>query len=120
MRGKLVICLAGLFVLHLVFISVRMYGLISWLDIPMHIAGAFLATMIALSFGGSNKKTFAYVLGVAALVGIAWELFELGSGITHFHSRRYISDTLGDLGSDIVGGMVTYIYLTFYISWHKN
>ena len=119
-RRNLLVLLALLFVLHLVFILLQMYWFISWLDVPMHVAGAFLATLLALSFGGSGRKTLMYVLSVAILIGIVWELFELGSGITHFYSRRYVSDTLGDIGSDILGGVVTYMYLTFYIPWLKN
>ena len=119
-RTKLLVALVLLFALHLIFISVRLYGLVLWLDTPMHIVGAFLATGFVLSFVEHCKKTLFFVLGIALLIGVTWEFFELISGITYLYSPRYISDTLGDLCSDIVGGVVTYSYIIFYLSWHKN
>jgi len=80
------------------------YRAIWWWDIPAHLlgglwAGFFGAWLLVLRRG---RPLLLYCIGAAIVLGIAWELFEVVSGLTHFPADTL--DTVKDIFIDVVGG----------------
>lgn len=119
-RATLIILLAVILVaLHIAGLSFEFYWRLSWYDRVVHILGGATAALLILSLGSfrslSRRPTAAFFTAVliSLVVGIVWELFELKSGITGFADRGYALDTILDIASDVVGGILVGAYLIF-------
>lgn len=75
-----------------------------WFDIVMHFGGGFISS---LSARASGLRSARWTIGVALVVGIVWELYELTIGIS-LTERNYFFDTAKDLITDGIGGMAAY------------
>jgi hypothetical protein len=120
MRLLLALSIVAIALLNFAGLQFEWYVAARWMDIPMHIAGgAWIALAFwyvahdrlkAISF---EKKwlVFAAGVGVVAIVGIFWEIWELILSVyikeqfTLFHAPGDVYfDTLKDLFDDLVGG----------------
>jgi hypothetical protein len=96
---------------------------VQWIDSPMHFLGGvsvgLMGVGILFLYGEKNPKSsiplfikVIFVLGVVALVGIAWEWYEYLLDHVVFTreliglSQPSIADTLLDLFFDLLGGGV--------------
>ena len=98
-------------VLHIIALKLFLYWHFSWFDNVMHFyGGAVVAfgvyTLSDLKIIKRPKLTAVRVISVVTFVAIIWELFELSTGITHFHDLDYVTDTLLDVCTGITGGYV--------------
>lgn len=91
----------------------RAYLSLPWIDIPLHtVFGAWFA-LLALHLGYGRA---AVVVGAVTIVGIGWELFELGydrlfaipRGITP--AQHGWDDTLSDMLANTLGAMAVLMY----------
>lgn len=126
-KTTLVIFLCGIFVLHVVSIWQSWYTHIWWMDIVLHVLGG---AWIALAFFyvkniyvpglGEGMPILLYLViavGVAMLVGVVWEWFEYAFDFFFFYTQRFtfraqlgLTDTMGDLFSDFIGGAIAALY----------
>jgi len=98
---------------------------LSWLDIPMHLAGgAFAAWWAMLAFDEekfAGLKNLIIPLGVAALLGVGWEFFEWIGDHTFLQwytlplAQLTLNDTMADLLFDLLGGLAV-----FFLNWEKK
>ncbi len=99
-----------------VALEFSLYWKYLWLDVPMHLLGGFCVALgysIIPFFGITLPKIFhskwAY-LSVVLLVGLAWEVFEFGFGISIANdAENLIPDTSMDLVLDLLGGYAGYV-----------
>lgn len=92
-----------------------------WVDIPMHFwGGVFAAWWASIAFPRETldgAKRFIVILGMAALVGVVWEMFEwvgdhtAGAWLNLPVAQVSLNDTMGDLLNDLVGGVMIVIIL---------
>ena len=97
----------------------KLFFHIWWYDIPLHFLGGLAIAMAVLYvyyFAGlfapvaAPRRFFLLALIAAIVVGIIWEIFEYVSGFTFTTGDKYVLDTLKDMGMDILGALVAYIY----------
>ena len=123
--------LAGLIVLFLgsfVVTYFNIYDYFPYIDKLFHIAGGFIvAWFFAVLWTDYLKQAslfqrFVTLLGVAALVGVFWEVAEYSTSIpplsnfSLLHKYLYIGslvDSLGDLMLDILGAALAALLLHF-------
>lgn len=128
--GKLIVQLGvALIAIHVIAVIFRWYHIYQWIDIPQHFFGGIL---VALTFYWLN---FAYprflklipgalapsilVLSWTAFLGVLFEFTEFlydtiifgYFGIGDFPSQLGLSDTIGDLFLDILGGLSLVIFM---------
>ncbi len=105
--------LIALILLHVTAVYFYLYWTVWWFDIVMHVLGGLVAGLIAgemLPFSRESRGgLLAVQLVTVLLIGIAWELYEYGTGMTFAGPGQYVLDTTLDLFSDVVGGMVAYL-----------
>ncbi|MDB5254418.1 MAG: hypothetical protein JWL80_484 [Parcubacteria group bacterium] len=118
MRAKLLFISLFLIILLVGFHAISTFFYLYWTDSGSdhvtHIVGAMAISILGLwlCFASglfpkripSVKEVFLLCLLSALSVGIVWEAFEYGFKIVLW-SSKYPMDTLGDLISDIVGGI---------------
>lgn len=105
----------------------RFYDLIGWWDLLMHIASGVILGIIGniiLNKLMGDKAVpplvrFIFILGVACIGGIAWEMYEfmvdtLFKIDTQVVKMTGVSDTMGDLITDFVGGAVAGAVISFF------
>jgi len=91
-------------------ISERYYVTTDWYDWPIHfLGGATIATLLLwkldyfrhprLEWLRKARNIILYVLAI----GLAWEVFELASGLNSFSDVGYAWDTAHDLIMDVCG-----------------
>jgi hypothetical protein len=85
-----------------------------WLDIPMHIIGAFLFTKLFLEIINSKYINFKTVLFFILFIGIGWEVLEYIKDITNLKSFVGWTDTFKDIFNDVFGA-----YLAFALNKKK-
>lgn len=97
---------------NLVFNPLGLYSVWSWFDIFMHIVGGLVAAWSVARFLQTQtsitiKPIWVYwllLLGATALIGIAWEVYELYlQKITGIITQPSIADTVADLVNDTIG-----------------
>lgn len=120
------------FLVNLCFMYLNLYWYLWWLDMVMHIMGGSVTafTMILLMSDCKHpmalwKKSpgffFLFLLGLVALVGIGWELYEFIHDLFFPVSIQMsvgVRDTLEDLVSDLIGGSL--FYLLFSLTSEKK
>lgn len=115
LHPSLILLLAAVMVLgtvHILALELYLYWQYTWFDVPVHmLGGAIVAlSLFVAALYVPMLQQFLHLLPVLAfalIVGILWELFELGAGI--FRAENYAFDTSIDLVMDVVGGYIGYI-----------
>jgi hypothetical protein len=83
-----------------------------WFDTPLHLVGGLTIGLWGASLawrrGYSRYRAFIFILLLALAIGLTWELFEYVYGLTA-EEGNYWSDTLGDLGNDVIGALVPWV-----------
>ncbi len=99
------------------------YYSVRWLDIPMHILGGWCVALgvhyfFSVRWGNVSQKLSwweygLFVVGIVAMVGIAWEWYELFADVILNGLYAYNAapgpihfDTMKDLFDDMVGAVV--------------
>lgn len=107
---------AAVFIVHVLTIGV--YEVWWWYDIPMHFLGGVSIAVGSAVFLASFPKTalpkdvprwFSVVLlvGLTMIFGVLWEFAEFGfDWFFHTVNQQGVRDTMGDLAMDLVGGCV--------------
>jgi len=113
---------------HLLFERYSFYYLIPKLDMLMHLLGGILIGLIVLKvfFTGKRAKiahdhkvsTALLVLIGVMIVGVGWEVFEYGVGLTPFY-KVATQDTFSDLFFDAAGALVSVLWY-FKKIWHAG
>jgi len=88
-----------------------------WYDVMMHGLGGFLIGSIAAWAYAFELKyhvtfnIFFWIVGGTLLIGILWEIFEYVVGFRLYDSlyQSYASDTLSDIGMDVIGSLIVYL-----------
>ncbi len=114
---------------HLVASLSGWYYALPWLDIPMHLAGgswlsAFFVYLFILRRNYFTERPFfvmlLFILGLAAFVGVSWELYEhLGDLFWAHHLsapvgvelQHGVADTMHDLANDLIGATAGFLLL---------
>lgn len=121
-RLKLALFVGGLGLviglLHALAINLYLYWELWWLDMLMHFLGGFWVALLGfwiIAFFDRveefSKKQILIVSVVFTLViGLLWELFEAGAGLS-FVGRDAWGDTILDIIFDIVGGLTAGYYI---------
>ncbi|MFA5764269.1 MAG: hypothetical protein WCX27_00445 [Candidatus Paceibacterota bacterium] len=109
-------------ILHYYALKLSWYWAYRWSDIPIHILGGFWISLTALwasleighidRITGYKRKAMIVMLSCVILGGVVWEVFELVANITNVSFIGYWSDTLGDISSGFLGGLIAYSYFT--------
>lgn len=106
--------------LHLSALAFYLYWQWPWLDAPIHFLAGFsvaLSIFAVLSYFGffNAVRTRFWLLTVlialTAGVGAGFEAFELINQLTFFQDSFYLSDTGGDLLSDVFGSSAAWWFL---------
>ena len=100
---------------HLMAMEFSLYWKHVWLDMPMHFLGGFCVALgyaiipfFKIQLPESLTTVWVY-LGAVLLVGIAWEVFELFTGISLANdAENLLLDTSVDVVLDLCGGYVAY------------
>lgn len=91
-----------------------------WLDIPMHIAGGFVASWTAYLFLKQIKAElkpvwfkFALLIGFTCFVGIVWEVYEFYHDLVFKSNIYQVSalDTMADMGDGLIGAILFCVVL---------
>lgn len=122
----------GLFIIiffgHALGLDLRWYDLIDSLDTIHHALGGVWISAVVFYYLDRRREVFdiyrnriatvLFGVGMVALAGLAWEFFEFGidryiiaPGFSPF-PRMELADTLGDLFSDLLGGLLLAILYT--------
>jgi hypothetical protein len=108
--------------LHIIGTALHLYWTFWWFDIVVHFLGGvwiaatgFWVYYMSLWRGGTPPvrviRFFAVTVFCSVIVGVLWELFEYGAGLTFvLPGVDYQTDTLADIGMDVVGGLCAYLY----------
>ncbi|MDD4989528.1 MAG: hypothetical protein PHV42_03845, partial [Candidatus Pacebacteria bacterium] len=93
---------------------------VPWFDLVVHACGGITVGFLAIWIDTPLQDEFAsrfslssfiMVIGASLFVGLLWEFFEYSFGVTFISSVNYVPDTLGDLGMDIIGGLLSLAYV---------
>lgn len=101
------------------------YGRFNQIDIPMHLMGGFAVALLGLAIHHQvstrhhNAKSpwwyhYAFVIGFAMLIGVAWEFHEfiLDQTVNFWYrlpmSQPSLTDTMKDLLDDWIGASVAF------------
>jgi hypothetical protein len=105
-------------VLHFVALKFYLYWT-SPIDIPMHIIGGALVSLIGLyviyfspwkKYYLSNSKRILFLsVFIAFTVGLFWEIFELSFGIISYSFIDRV-DSIKDLLNDTIGALIVGLY----------
>lgn len=114
------IVLVILIILHILGSYYSWYWTYPWFDIVVHIISglwvALVCLWLATRLGEINSlkeykiKSFLIAAISALLIGVVWELFENIAQITSTNVNGYGLDTAFDLISDVIGGILAYLY----------
>jgi hypothetical protein len=107
---------------HIAGLSYQWYHKLWWIDIVMHVSGgAWVAMVAAYVFHRAAPQShfsmprwlyFSSLLGIAMVIGVAWEWGEYVSDALFFPHRFTVrmqlglTDTMGDLLADLVGAAI--------------
>lgn len=114
----------GILLAQISALATELYWQVWWLDIVMHFLGGIWIALLLLWFffysGYMNmprtRSIPALFLGAVfsvLLVGVLWEWYEWSWGTT-FNIEGYWLDTIGDIASDIAGGLAGCLFFVKY------
>ncbi|OHB18083.1 MAG: hypothetical protein A2544_00615 [Candidatus Zambryskibacteria bacterium RIFOXYD2_FULL_43_10] len=97
--------------LHFIAEAFYLYWTIWWLDIIVHLLAGFSGGLVIAWFFGptSTLKSAMLILVGMLIIGIAWEVFEYILNL--IQPIHYWQDTVLDLVADMMGAILTCIYL---------
>src|SRR3989344_944311 len=127
-KHNLILSVCSFFAVHLIATSNYWYRSLGWIDIPAHFLGGVMAAAVFYWFFHKNPSyfdiarsfwvTLFLVLGWVALVGVLWEftefLYDLSIATYALPLKTLqfgLLDTLGDLLSDLFGGLALAIFI---------
>ncbi|OGZ54783.1 MAG: hypothetical protein A3H64_02555 [Candidatus Ryanbacteria bacterium RIFCSPLOWO2_02_FULL_45_11c] len=111
--------------LHIVSIFRGWYVTVPSIDIPLHVLGGAWVALVFFYFQRRHMLIFStlpflfsiiLVAGVVMLVGVMWEWFEFGFDYifvpehAEWRAQLGLIDTMGDLFTDLVGGVLVGLY----------
>lgn len=114
LRARFYLALASSFIAigaHLVADYLYLYWTLPYIDVPIHILGGIMSGLfagVALRFCGLTES-WKNMLAGALVIGISWEVLEIGMGAVEFFDQRYYIDTIKDLIDDLIGGSIAYL-----------
>jgi hypothetical protein len=113
---SLLMLIALVAALHLAGFYFQFYWRITWYDHVVHTLGGLWVGLMAAfycysRFSFKRPALFVIALLSAILIGIAWEVFEVKAGITVLADHGYAADTIGDIISDTLGGLLAGAYV---------
>lgn len=107
-------------IMHVAGTFLYLYWRVEGFDRVVHFTGGFLAAFTTLYFlywrqVAEPKNRHLIIIGILAalIIGVLWEIFELEDGMTFLADSGYWVDTVGDVVSDIVGGLVACLYFVY-------
>lgn len=113
---------------HIFFEQYSLYYLIPKLDMVMHFFGGTLIGLIILKilftgeravFARAHKKKIILTTFIGVMiVGVGWEIFEYGVGLTPLY-KVATQDTLSDLVFDAAGAIAAILWY-FKKLWHAG
>ncbi len=108
---------AFLLFLHALGLKFYYYWQIAWYDRVVHFVAGFLIFLVFYYFvtriKSEARTSFSVMLaglGLAFIVSIGWELFELSIGAIFATLDRYIIDTWLDVNMDMLGAGTALVY----------
>jgi hypothetical protein len=114
-------------ILHFLGLFFYLYWRVPEYDRLLHFLGGLWIACVILSLLSKNilsptRKQYVFIAGIlsALVVGILWELFELKTGVTILTDKGYGIDTVGDIISDVVGGIVGSFYIIHRYKHREN
>jgi hypothetical protein len=108
----LIICAlsALVLILHLTALKYFLYWQIKWFDILVHFLGGLtVGALMVVPIVFTRTKDFLIVIVAvlgALIVSLLWEIFEYKIGLSRL-SHKFLSDTLKDIFSGVIGGFVS-------------
>jgi hypothetical protein len=115
-----VLVLVILIGLHVAGSYFSWYWTYPWFDHVVHVLAGLWASSVFLwlasylnqidSLKEYRAKSFLIALVSAALIGVVWELIENLGGMAMVAAPNYLFNTAMDLLSDILGGVLAYLY----------
>jgi hypothetical protein len=104
-----------LFAMNFLAIKADLYWTTDWADIISHtlggmMLGGVIIFLISLSKAKNNSKLIQVLL-FALCVGVAWEFFEVYTGMNALTDPGYWSDTLSDIFFDMFGSYLASVFL---------
>jgi hypothetical protein len=100
---------------NLIALKFYLYWTNKWVDIPMHIFGGALVSLIGLwviyfspfrkILLNNPKKVYIISVLIAFIVGFLWEVFELQFGLISYSFFDRV-DSIKDLFDDIIGALI--------------
>jgi hypothetical protein len=110
------LCILAL--VHVMALQFYIYWQYLWFDIPMHILGGVCVALgvsilpfLRIHFFEKHQNISTY-LAIVLCVGVVWEIFEYGAGISIILSLAdFIIDTILDLCMDLFGGIIGYAFV---------
>jgi hypothetical protein len=121
--------------LHATAVVQEWYITLTWIDIVLHVLGGawvalvffYVQTRVAQGIERIMPWWFflALALGFVMLVGVAWEWFEYGFDFFFakenfaWRAQLGLTDTMGDLFADLVGGVIIAILVMIWQNLHS-
>ena len=102
--------------LHGFFTVSWLYWYYTWLDIPMHLFGAFLVIMTWFYLSQKAwlselfKKPILNPIFILIIIIVTWEIYQILSGKPI--SSNYVADTRMDLIVGFIGGILSYFFFS--------
>jgi Na+/melibiose symporter-like transporter len=106
---------SGVVAFHWLANDSSLYWVFRWLDIPVHMAGGFIAslgfiwlvaTVLYLRYTKRLEAKKAWFWGIlgALVIGILWEFLEAAYGLSGLRGIHML-DTIADIFNDTIGGI---------------
>jgi hypothetical protein len=89
-----------------------------WYDYVLHAMGGAWVSIITIGLlyklGHITHASHLVFLGIvgALVIGLVWEGFELGLGLTKLDEQGFLSDTIGDFIFDACGSIIGSLYMS--------
>ncbi len=107
-------------VMHLLALKFYLYWTVGEYDSVLHFLGGLWTSLLFLwlyffsgVFAPKSRTLFSFFVVSTlslVLVGVAWEIFELLTGLTFVQWSDYFSDTALDFVMDFFGSVVGFLY----------
>lgn len=104
-----------LFVMNFVAIKANLYWTTDWADVISHTLGGMMlggVIMFLVSLGkAKNSYNLIHILLFVLCAGVAWEFFEVYTGMNALTDTGYWPDTLSDIFFDMFGSYLASVFL---------